>query len=363
MRIVMLAPGGIGDYLLLREHVREVLRRKPAWRLCWFVPAACRGLADVLDRDWAGRMRFVDFRRLHAPGYRLFTWLRIRACRADLALCPGLSRQFWVDWLVRHSGAAQRIGSESDLSCMYADDRELTNDWYTRLVPVVREFPRFEWTRYQEFFSSWLQLPLPGHTLPDLPAWDVAWLRRPFVVLCPGGGSVRRCWPPAQYGQVAQYLIRNTPCEVVILGSQADQAAGRIICHAADGSARCRDLTGQTALWQSWVLLQQAQLAVVNDSAASHMAALANRPYVCISNGNDYGRFHPYPPHLSAQGRYLFPAEFAAQLGQPGFVDAHYGKASPYDIASIRVEEVIAAIEAVRARGHNEAGVKVESHD
>lgn len=81
-------------------------------------------------------------------------------------------------------------------------------------------------------------------------------------------------------------------------------------------------LIGKLTIEQTVKATQGVSLVVSNDSFGLHLGALFSIPTVGISNGNHYGRFHPYPeghPHVAV----LYPwgdrvvPRFSAECGKP----------------------------------------------
>jgi ADP-heptose:LPS heptosyltransferase len=50
-----------------------------------------------------------------------------------------------------------------------------------------------------------------------------------------------------------------------------------------------------------------AELVITHDTGAFHIAVALGKQVICISNGNSYGRFHPYPESFGAKVTMLYP--------------------------------------------------------
>lgn len=101
----------------------------------------------------------------------------------------------------------------------------------------------------------------------------------PIIALCPGAeyGPAKQ-WPPDYFAEVARYQL-GLNRQVVILGSEKDQAAANLICRIANG---CIDLTGKTSLGDAIDLMSAASHVVTNDSGLMHVAAAVGCHVVAI---------------------------------------------------------------------------------
>ena len=55
------------------------------------------------------------------------------------------------------------------------------------------------------------------------------------------------------------------------------------------------DITGKTSLLEFIELIRLSKLVIANDSASVHIANAVETKSICISDGNNFGRFVPYP--------------------------------------------------------------------
>jgi ADP-heptose:LPS heptosyltransferase len=116
-----------------------------------------------------------------------------------------------------------------------------------------------------------------------------------YAVLIPGAAAHRpeKCWPAAQYGELARLLIARG-LGVVVAGADADAARSAAIVALAPGS---RDLTGQTSLASLAGLLDGAAVAIGNDTGPMHLsAALGRRCLVLFGGASDPALTAPREP-------------------------------------------------------------------
>jgi heptosyltransferase-2 len=113
----------------------------------------------------------------------------------------------------------------------------------------------------------------------------------PLAALMPGAeyGAAKR-WPAAHYAAVAAVLA-GAGNDVVVLGSAKERPIGAEVTARA-GSARVRNLCGETSLADVVDLLAAADVAVSNDSGLLHVAAAAGAPVVAVY-GSSSPQFTP----------------------------------------------------------------------
>jgi hypothetical protein len=157
------------------------------------------------------------------------------------------------------------------------------------------------------------------------------------VLLFPGAGDQRRCWPVTEYAALARWCIaRGLP--VIASGGAGDRLKTAAIARAAEG---CLDAGGLFDWPAQAGLVSQSRLVVSNDSAALHLAVACGVAVVCISNGNHYGRFTEYPEGLlTAPACFVYPSSLAS-MSDPA---DSLAKSSKFDIGEIAVERVCAVL-------------------
>lgn len=339
----------IGDYLLFRNFI-PVLARSERFRgyeitLCGNV--VLRDLAEGLDRGVISDFIWLDRDRFrHNPLYRFRLVREIGRRGFAAALYPSYSRNYyWGDTVVRASASPVRIGSRGDATNMRPWQKRRADRFYSELVDAVAD-NLFEFARNREFCENLLgsaagvsRPVIERRLLPGEPAID-----GPYALLFPGAGERFRQWSPDRFARVAAHLAGRHGLAVVVAGGAADRPlADAIRREVSDGTVI--DLTGRTTLCGLARLLAGAKLLVSNETGAVHLAVAVGTPFVCISNGNQFGRFCPYPPEIFTGGRYLFPPAIGEALRRGESLGDTYRYRSGLDINEIAVAEVTKVID------------------
>lgn len=333
----------IGDYVLLRNFI-AVLREDPAYgeyRITLCGNAAYRELAETLDGGYLDDFIWIDrgkFRYNILYRFRLVREIGQRGF--EVAVSPAYSRiYYWGDTIVRASGARERIGSSGDTTNIKGWQKRISDGFYTRLIPATGR-NLFEFLRNREFFENFL-----GRRVPLIkPAIDVGilppnpWGDR-YAVLFPGAGARFREWGTGNFARLADYLWDRYRLTAVLAGSGRDRRlAEEIIRQTAGG--KVVDVTGKTSLSQLAGIIAGAELLVSNETSAVHLAVAVDTRVVCISNGNQFGRFSPYPSEMYDKAHYVYPAPIMAAIHHGEALGEKYRHRSRLDINGIRVDEV-----------------------
>jgi heptosyltransferase-2 len=120
--------------------------------------------------------------------------------------------------------------------------------------------------------------------------WD---LQKPLIALAPGAsyGPAKK-WDSSRYAQVAEALISDFGCQVIIVGSHQDRGEAEDIISRMKGAAW--DFTGKTTLGQLATLLSRCRLLLTNDSGAMHVAAATQTPILALFGPTDPAKTSPY---------------------------------------------------------------------
>lgn len=125
--------------------------------------------------------------------------------------------------------------------------------------------------------------------------------KQPFIALCPGAeyGKAKR-WPAKHFASLIDKFSEKN-YQMVILGSEKDQAVAQKILSQTTQHDTITDLTGKTPLTEAIHLLAAASGAVSNDSGLMHIAAAVSTPLVAL-----YGSSDPtFTPPLSSNHKII----------------------------------------------------------
>jgi len=347
--MLVIVPDAAGDYVLMRDILAS-LSRSPQFRdhrKTLFGNALFRSLAEAFDREIYDDFIWFDRYRLRFDmTYRSGVMREISARGFEVCLYPSHSRcYYWGDTIVRGAGGVERIGSVGDTTNMRGMLKRRADRFYTRLIPVDRGI-LFEFERNRRFLAHLCS----GVTLPERPSIDASRIPLPagvpgtYGVIFPGAGVAERRWPADRFARVARHLVEQCSLPVVIAGGGEERAVGERLKQEA-GVGGIVNLAGETDLPQLARVIASARILVSNDTVAVHLAASVGTPFVCVSNGNHFGRFVPYPPSIFDKGFYAFPPEVTANMDDPDRLARLFRIRSTIPISGVSTDAVISLVD------------------
>lgn len=301
----------LGDYLMCRPFFRA-LRSGVTFEGRKFSFAGnqmLQKLAPELDADvfdayiWIDRTRFIN-----SIGYRFRMLSEIRRKGFEVFIQPTHTRQYWLESVVRVSGAKERITTEAVGKYMSDLEQSLADSWYSRILPTSAQ-PQFEFYRNRTFFSQLAPEAGRVFTLKEN-YFEQQQNRQNLILVAPGASTVERQWPEERFVQLLDELALAYPGFAFGLtgaGSEQDLCS-RIANRCLE--ARPEVYAGRLSLLETMELLDSARLLVANESGPVHMAATTGTACVCISNGNHFGRWNPYPLELTSSILTCYPDAF-----------------------------------------------------
>jgi len=336
----------IGDYFMCRPFF-SALKKDERWEGYSFTFAGnqqVKSLAESLDKDvfeefiWIDRARFIN-----SWGYRFQVLKKIRQSGFEMVLYPSHTRQFWLESVVRVSGAAQKWTSKGVGHYMSSLEKNLSDPKYTGHLetggPVL-----FEFYRNRNFFSHFSSSVFNVKTLQSTPsAWSQSRNQSGagLIVIAPGASTKNRQWPLSFFSTLLSELDQIGKFEFVVLGGPSEKEAGEWLVSNLP-EIKIQNLAGQMSLLQSFEFIQTANLLISNESGPVHMAATTGTPCICISQGNHFGRWNPYPSEVAPEIETVYPPSFGDVEHRYEALSEAYHEGSDVNISEIPVEKVFA---------------------
>jgi len=350
-RLLLVRLDSIGDYVLFRDFIR-ILKESEKYKnykitLCGNV--IWKNIAEVFDKDYIDEFIWVDRTELsNNLFYRLKVLKDINSRSFDVVVQPTFTREYFIaDSVVKASSAREKIGSKGDKSTINMLRKLLSDRYYTRLIDTDQKV-LFEFLRNKHFFESLLGIALNI----ERPSLDISKVKfksltkNNYVVFFPGAGDNFRKWDTSNFSQISDYLSDKYKVDIIICGDIGDKVLAEDII-AKSNKGNILDLTGKLSLSEFAKLFSNAILLVSNETGAVHISVAVSTKTICVSNGNHFGVFNPYPKDISKGVYYVYPEEIMKKFNDFEFLCQKYRYGSGLDINKINAKDVIEVIDKI----------------
>lgn len=263
--ILVIRPGGIGDFVLLIPTLQNIRSRYPLSKidiLCEKRNAGVAALAGDINHIYLYD-RGLDIFRCLRNTYDILIdteqWHRLSACVSAIIRAK-----------VKIGFATNERRKAYDHAIPYSQDEYEAYSFFRLIAPLACADTSFDKDR--PFISM---LPNPARTL--LPPLQNG--AGKCIAMFPGATVTQRKWDADRFGRVALTLTARGH-RVVILGSTGEQESARAIQKLAP---QCIDLTTQrTSLTEVAHVLKASAVLLTADSGLMHLAYALGTPTISL---------------------------------------------------------------------------------
>lgn len=342
----------IGDFILVQNFI-NILRTDSIYRnynitLCGNI--IWKDLAEYCNKNtfnnyiWINRKKFKwNFR------YKFEILKQVYLSGYEVAIETIFSREIlFGDTIIKASKAKERIGSTGSRENKGKWKRKLfTDEYYTKLITQSEE-NLFEFYRNKEFFEKLLKKKI-DISKPMLDFSSVKLnlsLTKDYIVIVPGAQEKARRWSEKKFAELIKFLLEVYSYDILMVGSAAEKETTKKILEEVK-SERVQNLAGKTTLPELGKIISKAKLLISNDTSAVHFAASLNTRFVCISNGQRFGRFIPYPNEMNLKCIFIYPDILEQRISNGDILYGEFRTSSRYNINIITIEKVFNAVKKI----------------
>ena len=349
--LLLIRLDAIGDYILFRNYI-EVLKNSAKYKeykITLVGNIAWKSIAQELDSEFIDKFIWIERAKFEKnPFYRYEKLKEIVQNGYEIVLNPTYSRTFYSDdAIVNVVSAKEEIGSIGDLSNIKKWQKNISDKYYTKLIPAKNDII-FEFYRNQEFFESLLvqKLDLQKPFIKLEPKKLNFELPKNYAILFIGASAKFRKWDIKNFVEVGEFLKEKYNYKMVLCGAPSDKEDAYEFNKYAKYDYI--DLVGKTSLVDLLYVIYNGNLMISNETSAPHFAvALEMTNIFIIYNGNHYGRFTPYPKELSSSYHTIYHPEIEKNLDNYKKLSNSYGFGSNLNINKITPLMVIENIDKV----------------
>lgn len=333
----------IGDYILFRNYLDAIRNSEKfkSYRIILCGNIVYREIAENLDVNLVDLFIWVDKTNfLESFVYRIRVLRQICRFSYDYVVQPTFIREFATgDSVVRCVNAQYKIGNSDDPNIFWIK-RIVRNIGYTNLI-LAKDEVMFEFFRNREFCEQLLSCKLSTKLIIDNKLISkINLVPDEEYAVCFIGASKSECkWRADKFMQVAKFIAMHYNLKVIICGGVNDHFI------VQETNAKISNLVGKTSILELMNIIYNAKFVVSNETSVPHIASALGVSVFVISNGNDIGQFHPYPPSLNPRYWIVYPEIIQRQLGDMNYLANKYRYGlNLLDINTIPVDSVIKLI-------------------
>ncbi len=342
--LLLIRLDAIGDYVLFRNYI-EVLKHSAKYKDCKITLVgniAWKSIAQEFESELIDKFIWIERAKFEKnPFYRYEKLKEIVRSGYEVVLNPTYSRSFFADdSIVKIVNAKEKIGSIGDLSNIKKWQKNMSDKYYTKLIPA-KDNIMFEFYRHREFFESLLdeKFDLQKPLIKLEPKKLDFILPKDYAILFIGASASFRKWDIQNFVKVGEFLKENYGYDIVLCGAPSDKEDAKEFKKYTKYDYI--DLVGKTSLVDLLHVIYNGNLMISNETSAPHFAiALEMTNVFVIYNGNHYGRFTPYPKEICSSYHPIYHSQIEKDLDNYKKLSNSYGFRSSLDISEIGIEEV-----------------------
>lgn len=338
-KIFFLKVNSIGDYILVRNFIKEV---KNTHKYRNFKITLCgniiwKNISEELDSNYVDNFIWIDIKKFRRNCiYRFFKISQIRKEKYEIALNPSTSRYFDLDDLIiRAVIANKKIGYDYDLNNSKEKKLKETDTYYTSRYTVPEKI-KFEFQKNKYFFEKTLDKRIdiikPTLNIKRYHKFE----KINYFVISLGAQNDFRIWSPKNYAVLCNLINNIKDKTAILIGSPNEIGLGEIFEKNCK-TKKVINLIGKVDLIHIPKIIKGASFFIGNESAGTHIATALDVKTFCISNGNHFGRFNPYPESMQTKTFYIYPDNIEKDFDKAVI---KYSKKSELDINSINPDKV-----------------------
>lgn len=349
---IIIRNDAIGDYILFRNSMGLLIKNEKYKFYKWIYIGNEITNSFVRKHDgdlfistffWFGSLANTINSKYHHILLTIINWLNI-----ELLINPVLSSTKELDGIAKLIDAKKKITAEGDeINYPSYSEFKKRKEVYDELINTAN-YCDFELFRNYQFVSQLTGLPFNQNQIEitlkpkqtDSSLVDILYPKDFFdksvIGIFPYAGSQTRSWAFLNFQKLINKFIDNG-YHIIIFGNKKQSQEISKICK---DNHNLINQAGKIELPLISEHIKRTQLIISNESMAVHLCAALDKACICLSNGNQFGRFNPYPETLNKQIYTIYSNQmFTTHSDRDSVIEAvkYY---SDSDINLIRAEDV-----------------------
>jgi len=336
----------IGDYVLFRNFLEKIKisTKYKDYKITLIGNSDWIFLSKNLDKDYID-----DFISINTKSftfnffYRLIKMREITSKGYEVVLNAVSSRDFIIsDSIVKVLSSNKKIGFHTEAINSSIANLKKSNSFYSELISIPNDIT-FEFERNKNFYQKFLDIDLnnikPKINLSDTKNPII--LPKKYALLCIEAGHKSRIWNTKNFVEVASHIQKKFDYEIVLCGSSSKLSLRLAGDFKKNFEGRVYNFVGKTSIMELCYIVSSSSLILSNETSVPHIAvALSASNIFVISNGNQFGRFTPYPKKYSTSYNLILHPKIEKDLNFFYYLVHQNKKSSVLNINDISPEKV-----------------------
>ena len=342
----------IGDYILFRNAMRLLIKTEKykSYKWIYIGNEITNSFIRKYDGDlfistffWFGNLANTINSKYHRILLTIINWLNI-----ELLINPVLSSTKELDSIAKLIDAKKKIAAEGD-EINYPSDSEFKNRFkiYDKLINAGN-YSNFELYRNYQFVrklaglfitQNQIEIKLKTKQSDSLfvdRLYPKDFLNKTVIGIFPYAASQTRTWSFFNFQKLINKFIDNGYHIIIFGNKKQSQEINKIY----KDTHKLINQAGKIDISLIPEHIKLTQLIISNESMAVHLCAALDKACICLSNGNHFGRFNPYPENFNKNIYTIYSNQIFTMHSDRNSVIENVKYYSDSNINLIKAEEV-----------------------
>jgi ADP-heptose:LPS heptosyltransferase len=282
----------LGDYILFRNYIPLIVNNNKykKYNFEFLGNLALKSLFDAFDAKYFTNSIWIDKEKFYNDiiyHYKVILLLKRR--KYYHVINPIISHEsIYNDYFIQFL-SGEKLGFENDVTIESASNRPLSCKFDCLLQ--IDKNPKFEFFRNRELVEKIINCSLETIRLKI----EIQKKIEDKIIIFPGAQDSFRRWSIDSFSKLITRITEISNFDIIIAGGKNDFFIAEAIKSSVNNKTQLYNYCGKTSLLELIYLINDSRLLISNETIAVHIGAAVNTKTICISNGNHYGRFNPYP--------------------------------------------------------------------
>lgn len=291
----------IGDFLLFRNCIQPICQSNEYKdkQFIFIGNELWKELFEIEDQQYFYHCIWINRDKFDKNlWYRYKKLNEVRGFTYDEAISPIYSQDYFhTDWVLKTMHANKKIASKFLTNKVETWMIKNSKSIYTQFIDTY-SFNIFEFERNKLFteilIHQQLQIKQPYFNQKNFSTGLT--LSQNYVSIFIGASHPSKMWNIQNFIEVADYIQSKYKLPAIFIGKSSAQNIDLI------NNKGHINYVNQTNLIDLLVIIKNSKLLISHDSCAPHIAvSVGMSNMIVLYNGLHYGRFLPYPEHMSKQ--------------------------------------------------------------